>query len=504
MSSPYIIYLVEGDFAKYYMHTEFLLLTNVASPLWQRAIGAYQVADHCRKFGINCQVLDFTDLFKIEELETIILSFVNDQTLAIGISTTFYYNQDTKGKFISAKRHFNQILPNNVRNLLYKIKNQFPNLKIIGGGANSYQIEEDDLFDVVFHGYSEQSVAEYLQELQGKRLKRIWPKKNNQIIIDGKSAHFDITTLDHRWSKNDFILPSETLPIEISRGCIFKCNFCSYPLNGKKKFDYLRDPELIREELIYNYENFGTTNYFFTDDTFNDSTMKIELLHKAITSLPFKIKFVTYLRLDLLNAHREQIPLLKEMGLGSCFFGIETLNHASGKAIGKGMNPELVKKFLLELYYDHWNAEIPFTCSFIIGLPGETIESVRATHAWCKTTPFNDLWFPLFIKAKSHYKSEFDSNYEKYGYQLDSEGNWYTDIMTYQQALEVAEEFNGIGLYNENTPSSWLLFSLLSYGFTINEIKDTKIQELHWPSILLKKFKLFKQYKDLVFKAIQK
>lgn len=486
------------------MSSEFILLTNVASPIWQRSIGAYQVASHCRNSGISCQVIDFTDLFKIDELEKILLSCIDESTLAIGVSTTFYYNQDTKGKFISASRHFNQVLPKKLRGLLFKIKNQFPKIKITGGGANSYQVERDGLFDVIFHGYSEQSVLEYLQSLKGESLKRLWPRKDNQIIIDGKTSHFDITTLEHRWDKNDCILPGETLPIEISRGCIFKCNFCSYPLNGKKKFDYLRDPNLIKEELIYNYENFGTTNYFFTDDTFNDSTLKIETLHKAITSLPFKIKFVTYLRLDLLHAHKEQIPLLKEMGLGSCFFGIETLNHSSGKAIGKGMKPELIKEFLLDLYYNHWNSEIPFTCSFIIGLPGESTESIRETHEWCRNTPFNDLWFPLFIKTKSHYKSEFDTNYKNYGYKLDSQGNWYTDIMTYQQALSLAEEFNNIGLYNENTPSSWLLFGLLSYGFNISELKDTKIQDLHWPSILLKKFKLFKQYKESLLKALQK
>jgi radical SAM superfamily enzyme YgiQ (UPF0313 family) len=486
------------------MSTDLLLLTNVASPIWQRSMGAYQVASHVRKFGFECQVIDFVDLFNIKELENIILSSIDSKTLAIGISTTFFSNQETKGKFISAKRNSNSVITDNLRNLLLNIKKKFPTIKIIGGGANSYLIENDSLFDTVFHGYSEQSVVDYLSELQDKLPKKIYPKKNNQTIIDGKSSHFDITSLDHRWDKKDFILSGETLPIEISRGCIFKCNFCSYPLNGKKKFDYLRDPELIKDELIYNYENFGTTNYFFTDDTFNDSTIKLESLHKVITSLPFKIKFVTYLRLDLLNAHKEQIPLLKEMGLGSAFFGIETLNHESGKCIGKGMNPELVKSFLLDLYHNHWNSEIPFTCSFIVGLPGETVESVNQTHSWITSTPFNGLWYPLYIKTNGHFKSEFDSNFKDYGYRLDDNNEWYTDIMNYQQALDLSEEFNHIGLYNENTPSSWLLFGLLSYGFDISEIKQIKIKDLHWPSMLLKKFKLFRQYKDLLFTEIQK
>jgi radical SAM superfamily enzyme YgiQ (UPF0313 family) len=485
------------------MPAEFVLLTNVASPVWQRAIGAYQVASHCRKHEITCQVIDFVELFKIAELEEIFSKCINESTIALGISTTFFHNKTALGKFTSANRNPEQAITDDIRQLLQKIKSQYPGLKIIGGGANSYQLEGDSLFDAVFHGYSEQSVVEYIQSLKGKLPKRIWPTIAEQDIIDGKTAHFDISTLSHEWHENDCILSGETLPIEVSRGCIFKCTFCSYPLNGKKKFDYLRDPDRIKDELISNYEKFGTTNYFFADDTFNDSTTKVEALHKIFTSLPFKIKFVTYLRIDLLYAHPEQIVMLKEMGLGSAFFGIETFNHSSGKAIGKGMQPDLVKKFLLELY-QHWNAEIPFTCSFIIGLPHETRESVMETYNWCRTTPFTDLWYPLFITQDSHYKSEFDSNYKDYGYSLDADGNWTSEYMTYNDAMLLAEEFNQKGIYDQNTPSTWFLFGLLSYGFSINELKDQRISDLHWPRLILKKITLFRQYKEKLLRAIQK
>ena len=207
------------------MSTELLLLTNVSSPIWQRSIGAYQVASHVRKFGIQSQVIDFIDLFKIDELEEIITSLISNETLSIGISTTFFSNRETKGKFISSKRNSNLIISENLRQLLLKIKKKFPKIKIMGGGANSYLLENDDLFDVVFHGYSEQSVVEWLLELKDKVPKRIYLQKNKQIIIDGKLGKFDINKLDHRWDKKDFVLEGETLPIEISRGCIFKCNF---------------------------------------------------------------------------------------------------------------------------------------------------------------------------------------------------------------------------------------------------------------------------------------
>ena len=479
------------------MFKDLVILTNTAGPVWQRSIGAYQVASHCRQNGFSCQVIDFTDMFNPQELLSLLDKFVDQHTLALGISTSFFENETTKKKFISANRTFDNVIPQYIRQIIQTLKQKFPKLKIFAGGAQSYQLAHDTLFDAVFHGYSEQSVLEYLQAC-GTGKKRIWPQQGSVQVIDGAHAHFDIQQMSHCWEHNDCILPKETLPIEISRGCIFKCKFCAYPLNGKKKFDYLRDPEYIVDEIQKNYEQFGTTNYFFTDDTFNDSTYKLERLHKAIGKLSFDIKFVTYLRLDLIYNHPEQIALLYEMGLGSAFFGIETLNHRTGKTIGKGLHPNKVKDFLVELHDNHWKTQIPITCSFIIGLPYETRESVQSTHAWCQQSPINDVWFPLFIRSDTHFKSEFDLNFQEYGYNIDSDSHWSNEFFTYQSALSLAEEFNSRGLYGQNTPSTWFLFALLSYGYSIEDLKHIAAKDLPWRQYARDKKRLFEIYKGLI------
>jgi radical SAM superfamily enzyme YgiQ (UPF0313 family) len=468
--------------------------------LWQRAIGAYQVANHCRMNNISCQVIDFTDMFSEKELETTLSKFVNNDTLAIGLSTTFYSDRNKK-KYVSTTAKYSDTencVPTYIRNLLLKFKLE-KKIKIIAGGAKSYTVKSDGLFDAVFHGYSEQSVVNYLKDLFSRK-KTIYKKINNVDNIDGNSSHFDISELNHNWSDNDCILPKETLSIEISRGCIFKCKFCSYPLNGKKKFDYLRDPLLIRDEMLENYEKYQTTNYYLTDDTFNDSTYKLEQLHKVFTDLPFKLKFVTYLRLDLIHAHKEQIQLLKEMGLGSCFFGIESLTHNTAKIIGKGMESQKIKEFLSELYIDHWEEKIPFSCSFIVGLPGETKEMIHNNWNWISTKPFQDLWFPLNINQTAYYKSDFDIDFKKYGYRLDQNGDWISDIMNYKEACDIAENLNFNGLYGNKPPASWFLFSLLSHGYGIEDFKTTPAKDLPIKKFYLEKRKMFRQYQDLIDK----
>ena len=69
------------------------------------------------------------------------------------------------------------------------------------------------------------------------------------IKDDPINKTFSIETLGHKFIEQDCILPNETLPLEVSRGCIFKCSFCAFPLNGKTKLDYLRSPEYIKNEL---------------------------------------------------------------------------------------------------------------------------------------------------------------------------------------------------------------------------------------------------------------
>ena len=485
-----------------------IIFTCVSGIFFQRSIGAYQLAHFLRANGYTVQVIDFTDHFSADELLDLIKKFVNHETLAVGISTTFYSANSDNKKYINNDESKYDFLdfPQNLVSVVNYVKTNYNNVKVVIGGAKSETGKTIPNIDAVIHGYAEDKFLDYLNSLPNnknktsKSLIKIYKESNDnflEIKNDPFEKQFSIENLDHRFSKNDLILPGETLPIEISRGCIFKCSFCAFPLNGKSKLDYIRDPELIKAELIYNYENFGTTNYFLSDDTFNDSTEKVEKIHKAITSLPFKINFTTYLRLDLLHAHKEQIPMLKEMGLTSPFFGIESFNQRSASTIGKGMNVEKAKDFLLELYYDHWGKQIPITCSFIVGLPYETLETINQTYEWARTNPINSMFFPLALTNKTSYKSDFNKNYQQYGYTLDLDtGYWENENFNYTQASIISEQYNSELLRKENYPSSWFLMTLLNHGYSIEQAKNTKIKDLSYSKIIRNQRRNIKEYKE--------
>ena len=487
---------------------DIVIFTCLSGIFFQRSIGAYQIAHFLREHGYTVQVIDFTDYFSDQELEEATAKFVTKDTLAVGISSTFYTN-DIKPKFIhNDMDKYDLEFPANIMNAVKVVKAKFPSVKVIVGGSKSETAKNIPYVDAVIHGYAEDKLLDYLNSLPNNP-KRI---KNTVFSISSSVEHpriikddpivtdFSIETLSHRFTEQDIILPNETLPIEVSRGCIFKCSFCAFPLNGKSKLDYLRDPNAIRDEMLHNYEMHGTTNYFLSDDTFNDSTEKIEKLHKVITSLPFKINFTTYLRLDLLYAHKEQILMLKEMGLASPFFGIESLNQKSASTIGKGMNVDRAKDFLLELYHDHWSRTIPITCSFIVGLPYETRQTIQDTYEWAKTAPINSIFFPLALTSKTFYKSEFNTNYEHYGYKLDTEtGYWENENFNYTEAIKLSEEFNEELMRSNDTPSSWFLMVLLNHGYTLEEAKTVKVKDLNYSKILRNRERNIKTYKRQLF-----
>lgn len=457
---------------------DIIILTCVSDRIPSRGIGAYRIAHVLRSHGYSVQIIDFTDWFTTEELIAVAKKCIGSNTRMIGISSTFYQKvHNTLNKKNNTTEWLQTIvgIPDNVINAVTSLKLSYPTIEYAVGGANSFMYENDTLFDVVFHSYSDTAILDYLES------KRIWKKQLGRNIVEGEEHPVNVETMFHSWASNDYIQHRESLPIEISRGCIFKCKFCNFQLTGKKKLDYIRHSDCIKQEFIENYEKYGTTNYMFTDDTFNDSTYKLEQLHKTIMSLPFKIKFTTYLRLDLLHAHPEQIPLLKDMGLTSAFFGIESFNERTSKAIGKGLSSHKVKDTLLKIKNDYFKDDFSMLCSFIVGLPYDSLSSIENSFKWTQENDINTIWMPLYIRKDARYKSDIDLNYEKYGYKIQESNKWTNDYTNFKEAMEIASKFQSI---TNNTRSTWPLFAMASLnqwnveGLTKTRIKDIDMEQV--------------------------
>lgn len=426
-----------------------IFLTGVMTPWFERSIGAYQMSSFLKNYGYTTQVIDFLHLISEEDLLNLLKKFTGTETKVLGVSTTFL---SSEAYVDSTRKKTPGDIPSNLNNCLIEYKKLFPNVKIIAGGAKAKQFSIMPEIDHIITGYGELAMLNFLES------------GSNEKVINGDAylKHFNAHLINHKFCDNDFIFNNETLPLEISRGCIFKCKFCAYPLNGKKKLDHIRNVELIKEELINNYEKWGITNYLISDDTFNDNNEKLKMLHDMILDLPFKINFVCYLRIDLLYHYKDtQLEMLERMGLKSCHFGIESFNPTTAKFVGKGLSEDKTKDFLIYLQ-KRWKNKISFLCTFITGLPFETKESCIETGIWCQENKIEFWMMPLIINPNHTYKSDIDINYKNYGYELDKNFRWKSKYMTFDEAIEISRRFTSNP--KNFKVSAWNMFSIMSIG----------------------------------------
>lgn len=462
-----------------------------------RAIGAYRIAAEIRKEEYTCQIIDFFTEFTDEEMEKLMAAFIGPETLIVGFSSTFFSYKDEKldnfQKIASGGKETqppgNQI---NTPHYPYhrdrmiawfdKMKKINPKLKIVLGGAKTnFRVGPCDAYAV---GYCDRAIIEYMKFIEGKNPFFQYERVNDDQIMflgDKNSGKFDFTNSVFSWHETDHIIPGEALPIELARGCIFKCKFCAYPLNGKKKLDFIKKSDILRDEFLKNYYEKGVTRYMYLDDTHNDSIEKLEELHKIVSSLPFEIEYSAYLRHDLIHAHKETATLLRESGLRSAIFGIESLNYESAKAIGKGLHPEKIKDLLYWLKNDIWKDEVAMTSGFIVGLPHDTPETVLKWTEWLldPACPLDAFQFePLYIAnttlTSRVWRSEFESTSEKYGYILGEYGNWQNQHFTFKSAQKMAWEIaKKATRSNRYRCAGWPVIMMSNLGLNPKELIGT-------------------------------
>ena len=431
-----------------------------------RFIGAYKVAKILRDQGYSVKVVDFIQKIinerspERDQLLMWLQESVHKKTV-FGFSGTFM-NYAVKSKIevlarklnlhnlkepelypTLARRKFNLesdgsrpiLVDENLESFILDLKSDFPNNKIVIGGAGftSEFLYRNLPIDHLFLGYSEDTARKQLVDIFNGE------KVDGVIHSSPFEVKYDFHNSGNIFHKSDFVFPNETLPLEISRGCRFKCKFCGFALIGRKVTDkYIRHGDKVFNELIHNYELFGTTNYNILCDTFNETNEKLLAMKSVFEEFKKatgeQLKFNSYLRLELMHRFPEQIGILRDMGIVATNLGIESLYYPAAKAIGKGIQTKDVYDTVSKMRKS-WGPEARIHSGFIIGLPHETRET---SNEWLTSLYNKELdltsWkiAPLRINTNraSEFSSEFDKNANEYGYKMTSvanKGNWINE-----------------------------------------------------------------------------
>jgi len=476
---------------------QIIILTGTSyqpesEPRVQRTLGAYRVASALMQSGYSVQVIDYVQYMSSQELINVVSKYLGRETLWVGYSSTFFGFVGTFGYKIDVPIDpITKMYGVNTYKMamLYNYIKKNSNAKIVYGGAKVLGNKADSRVDYYVLGYADVSCVHISDFLSGKTktLEGSTILSNGSTLIE--SSKFEEPRMDNiktNWESESFLLlPGEPISLEFARGCIFKCKFCNYPLLGKKKGTYIRDMEEVRDELVKLWEIKKTDTFYITDDTFNDDNDKMENFHKLFTSLPFKPKFACFLRVDLMDRYPHQADLLLDAGIVGSFFGVESFNHKSAKAIGKGLHPDKVKQ-RLSWIREKWKDKVSIGAGLILGLPYDNDAYFNELYEYVmsKDYPIDHTSFsPLFIddpkKGTNSYSSEFTMNPEQYGYSFDENGNWiHENGLTYDIAQTIALNFRN--LKNDvDKPGDFQVILHLALGIPLHDILNLTYNELY-------------------------
>ncbi|MBE7212270.1 MAG: hopanoid biosynthesis associated radical SAM protein HpnJ [Gluconacetobacter diazotrophicus] len=203
--------------------------------------------------------------------------------------------------------------------------------------------------------------------------------KDRALIHDMDSLPFvtDVYARDLR-IEDYFIgyLMHPYISIYSGRGCKSRCTFCLWPQTVGGHVYRTRSPQHVAAEIAHAQKLFPQVReFFFDDDTFTDDLPRAEAIAKELGRLG-----VTWSCNAKANVPRDTLKVLKENGLRLLLVGYESGNQQILHNIKKGMRIEVAKQFTRDCH----ELGIKIHGTFILGLPGETKETIRETIDFAK------------------------------------------------------------------------------------------------------------------------
>lgn len=160
------------------------------------------------------------------------------------------------------------------------------------------------------------------------------------------------------------------------RGCKSRCTFCLWPQTVGGHNYRTRSIGHVIEEVKYVMREFPQNKeIFFDDDTLTDNLPRVEELAIELGKLG-----VTWSCNAKANVPYKTLKILKENGLRLLLVGYESGNQQILHNIKKGLRVDVARQFTKDCH----ELGIVIHGTFILGLPGETEETIEETINYAK------------------------------------------------------------------------------------------------------------------------
>lgn len=399
------------------------------------------------------------------------------------------------------------------------IHKKYPDIYLVVGGIHTTimykQLLEKYPFLIAVLGEGEITFSELVKEL--------CKKTPNLRTIDGIAFNHNdsiIKTKERKLIDNLDILPFPKHELFFddkrtsgclltSRGCPFNCSFCVLRAISERRVRH-RSAKNVVDEIEYMVNKFPEmTRIWIHDDSFFLDNQRVIEICDEIIRRKIKMNFVSSGRMKPLS--KELVSKLEQANFKKVLLGLESGNERILHSCHKG----ITKKDALNAFKLFSDSSIELYAFLIVGLPGETLETVMETINFVKKLQKIKYIYYNNVAILSVYPGTEIYEIAKANAMIDDDF-WFSDkpvpLFTVEHNQEQLFHFKEIVLNNLSLDRFWTKAGLraqftmtpyiIKYLFTSRRISAILIQLLK--SVLPKRiYKLLrKQYRSIFFKEI--
>ena len=272
---------------------------------------------------------------------------------------------------------------------------------VVGGYKATEEVEY--LFDrcpnidMVVRGEGEDIIKQIVTGVPYKDIRGLSYRENGGVVHNEIHPLPDITHIpfpdrslrkhDYCWVKHGVRFSSHTFDtILTTRGCPFKCKFCTFSLNplGQKRSYTERSLESVIEEL----KTVTADVVLFSDDNFFTNPQRSERLCDLIIENNIKKTFVVQARVDVAR-HPRVLDKAQKAGFKVFLIGVESPHDRILEQLQKGITQKQVREaFAVLTQYDFY-----LHGYFIYGNIGETEEEMLYIPKFAKEIKVDSITF---------------------------------------------------------------------------------------------------------------
>lgn len=178
--------------------------------------------------------------------------------------------------------------------------------------------------------------------------------------------------------------------MSISRGCVYNCGFCeTRKLWGNICRGF--SPQRVIGEIQDLKNRYGTKGIYFINDNFTLRKKETQELCNLMLENKLDLEWVCDTRVDLVND--ELLSLMHKAGCKTIWFGVESASQKILQRIGRNTTPQEVEN-AFKLCRKNG---IKTACSFMLGLPDETLKDMEESLKFAKKLNPDWCQFNTFI-----------------------------------------------------------------------------------------------------------